>query len=161
MWVGSTPEEPQAARWATWLSNRRRNSGRRRHPRTTRRASWLNWPNSSRYGAAFETDRPALDWATLDGLFSSWYTIASLRLFEYRLDTNAPRAARAYALLAVTHYDATIACWDTQVHYWGGAAVTSTRRCPRCCRRPRIRPTSPAIPPVGGGGGDAGVPVSA
>jgi hypothetical protein len=41
-----------------------------------------------------------------DGIFTSWYTLASQRIFEHHLDTNAPRAARIYALLGVVHHDA-------------------------------------------------------
>jgi membrane-associated phospholipid phosphatase len=34
------------------------------------------------------------------------------------LEGNAPRAARAYALLSVAHYDAGIACFDAKYAYW-------------------------------------------
>jgi membrane-associated phospholipid phosphatase len=40
------------------------------------------------------------------------------KLFEYRLDTNPPRAARAYALVSIAGYDSAIACWDAKFHYW-------------------------------------------
>jgi membrane-associated phospholipid phosphatase len=35
-------------------------------------------------------------------------------IFQYHLDTNAPRAARAYALERIAQHDATLACWDTK-----------------------------------------------
>ena len=37
---------------------------------------------------------------------------------EFGLDGNAPRAARAYALVHVAHYDAWIASQDAKFHYW-------------------------------------------
>ena len=37
---------------------------------------------------------------------------------EYRLDTNPPRAARAYALVSVAAYDATVASWEAKYFYW-------------------------------------------
>jgi membrane-associated phospholipid phosphatase len=40
------------------------------------------------------------------------------RLAEQGLERNAPRATRAYALVAVASYDAYIASQDTKFHYW-------------------------------------------
>jgi PAP2 superfamily len=40
------------------------------------------------------------------------------RLAELGLDRNAPRAARAYALVHVAHYDGWIASQDAKFHYW-------------------------------------------
>jgi len=40
------------------------------------------------------------------------------RLAEFGLDRNAPRAARAYALVHVAHYDGWIASQDAKFHYW-------------------------------------------
>jgi len=40
------------------------------------------------------------------------------RLAELGLDRNPPRAARAYALVHVAHYDAWIASQDAKFHYW-------------------------------------------
>ena len=39
-------------------------------------------------------------------------------LAEAGLDGNAPRAARAYALVYVAHYEAYIASQDAKFHYW-------------------------------------------
>ncbi|MFN8511135.1 MAG: vanadium-dependent haloperoxidase [Thermomicrobiales bacterium] len=47
-----------------------------------------------------------------------WHTHLSRKIAEYRLDANPPRAARAYALLSVAHYDAAIACFDTKYAHW-------------------------------------------
>jgi membrane-associated phospholipid phosphatase len=40
------------------------------------------------------------------------------RLAESGLDRNAPRAARAYALAHIAHYDSYIASQDAKFHYW-------------------------------------------
>jgi membrane-associated phospholipid phosphatase len=45
------------------------------------------------------------------------------KLFEYRLDTNAPRAARAYALTSIALYDSTVASWDSKYFYWTGRPI--------------------------------------
>jgi membrane-associated phospholipid phosphatase len=40
------------------------------------------------------------------------------QLAEAGLDSNAPRAARAYALVHTAHYEAYIASQDAKYHYW-------------------------------------------
>jgi membrane-associated phospholipid phosphatase len=47
-----------------------------------------------------------------------WFPELTRKLAEYRLDTNPPRAARAYALVSAASYDATVACWDAKYFYW-------------------------------------------
>jgi membrane-associated phospholipid phosphatase len=37
---------------------------------------------------------------------------------EYQLNSNPPRAARAYAIQSVALCDAAIACWDAKYAYW-------------------------------------------
>jgi hypothetical protein len=58
------------------------------------------------------------------------------RLAEAGLDRNAPRAARAYALVYAAHYAAYIASQDAKYHYWT-AALTSSTRASRRWSRPR------------------------
>jgi membrane-associated phospholipid phosphatase len=45
------------------------------------------------------------------------------RLSETRRDANPPWAARAYALLSVAGYDATVAAFEGKYHYWTGRPV--------------------------------------
>jgi len=45
--------------------------------------------------------------------------LLSKKIFEYNLNTNAPRAARIYAATAITYYDAFLACFDAKYAYWG------------------------------------------
>jgi hypothetical protein len=47
-----------------------------------------------------------------------WNEILTVKLFEYQLDRNPPRAARAYALMSVAAHDGIIACWDAKYTYW-------------------------------------------
>ena len=55
-------------------------------------------------------------WAPL--LHLRWGPELNQKLMEYRLDSNPPRAARAYALLSVVGYDATVASWEAKFFYW-------------------------------------------
>ncbi|WP_128543228.1 vanadium-dependent haloperoxidase [Larkinella soli] len=41
------------------------------------------------------------------------------KMFENNLPQNPPRAARIYAAVAVTYYDAFISCFDAKYAYWG------------------------------------------
>lgn len=45
--------------------------------------------------------------------------ILTKKIFEYNLQDNPPRAARVYAAVAVSYYDAFTACWDAKYYYWG------------------------------------------
>jgi membrane-associated phospholipid phosphatase len=47
-----------------------------------------------------------------------WNEQTSKKLFEYQLDKNPPRAARAYALQSIGYYDGFVACWDAKYTYW-------------------------------------------
>jgi membrane-associated phospholipid phosphatase len=46
-----------------------------------------------------------------------WGEELARKIFEYRLDNNPPRAARAYALVSIAGYDATVANWNAKFHY--------------------------------------------
>ena len=46
-----------------------------------------------------------------------WGPELAQKLFEYRWDANAPRAARAYALVSIAGFDATVASWEAKFHY--------------------------------------------
>jgi membrane-associated phospholipid phosphatase len=50
--------------------------------------------------------------------YQYWNEQLSRKTLEYRLDDNAPRAARTFVLPFVTLYDAGIACWDAKYAYW-------------------------------------------
>jgi membrane-associated phospholipid phosphatase len=57
-------------------------------------------------------------WQTPEGNIPWFFNEVSKRLFEYRLDENAPWSARAYALMAVTMWDMIIASHDAKMTYW-------------------------------------------
>ena len=49
-----------------------------------------------------------------------WEPELAQKLFEYRWDTNPPRAARAYALVSIASHDSTVAGWEAKYFYWTG-----------------------------------------
>ena len=80
----------------------------------------------------FSSNQVVFYWAPI--LHLLWGPELAQKLFEYRLDTNPPRAARAYALVSIAGYDATVACWDGQVSSTGRPVPTSSiRRSRRSC----------------------------
>jgi membrane-associated phospholipid phosphatase len=45
--------------------------------------------------------------------------LVNKKIFEYNLHLNPPRAARIYAAVSVSYYDAFVACFDAKYAYWG------------------------------------------
>jgi len=71
------------------------------------------------FARTFATSAAAFYWQTpTKGTTTHWILAADQKIFEYRLDTNPPRAARVHALMGVATYDATVACWDGKYTYW-------------------------------------------
>lgn len=66
----------------------------------------------------FPNNYKAFYWQSPSGLYTSWYDYASKWMFENKTDSNPPRAARAYAMLATVYYDAFIASNDGKYAYW-------------------------------------------
>jgi hypothetical protein len=61
-------------------------------------------------GAAFVPESEGFFWQ--GRAVSSWSDLLDRKIFEYRMENNAPRAARAYAIQSITGYDSMVACWD-------------------------------------------------
>jgi membrane-associated phospholipid phosphatase len=66
----------------------------------------------------FITNYKAFYWQSPEGLQYWPYRYADKWMFEDGLDRNPPRAARAYALLAASMFDAFIASQDGKFAYW-------------------------------------------
>ena len=138
LWSG-TPLEPLMGTWKTWtLSSGSEfrpgpppayNSAQRAAEvaivKTYKRdvqpgAELAFWPEDPAGrpapGAAVSSNQLVFSYAPM--LHLLWQPELNRKLFEYRLDGNAPRAARAYALLSIAGYDATVACWEAKYHYW-------------------------------------------
>ena len=117
-WVGEKPVEPIAAKWQPWVLA---------SPDAVRPGPSLAYDSPElaaelqevmTFTRTVQSDQKALWWHSAEGTFETWYTFASLRMFEGELDANAVAAARTYALMSVAHYDAIIACWDAKYTYW-------------------------------------------
>jgi membrane-associated phospholipid phosphatase len=117
-WSGTNPLEPLAGTWKTWVLA----SGSQLRPgpplayNSPEKLSEL--AEVKGFQRVFATNQKALYYQSGEGVFTVWYRLLSQRLFESRLDSNAPRAARAYALASIAHNDASVACWDAKFTFW-------------------------------------------
>ncbi|HZS04350.1 MAG TPA: vanadium-dependent haloperoxidase [Blastocatellia bacterium] len=122
-WRGTNPATPLAGTWRTWVIS----SGSEFRPppppafdspqKAQELAEVKNFPRPiPASGANFNTTRAAYFWQGNTSIL--WNDILTTKLFEYQLDRNPPRAARAYALMSVAAYDGIIACWDGKYTYW-------------------------------------------
>lgn len=145
LWQGANPAEPLAGNWRPWVLS----SGSQLRPNAppahdsdrkqqelaeirqfleTGTANpvafyWVRDPQGHVFdGAApIAIAQAAFRWCVLNHLL--WGEQVADKVLQYRLDTNAPRAARVYALVAVAGFDATIACWDAKYAYWAARPI--------------------------------------
>ena len=115
VWSSANPVTPLAGSWKTW---------------TLSSGSQYRLPAPPAFGSA---DANALyaavknlaqtnstnhsAWFWQPSFATPWLGEVDRKIFEYHLDQNPPRAARAYALETVAQYDATVACWDSKYTY--------------------------------------------
>ena len=122
-WKGTNPVEPLGGTWRPWVLA----SGNELRPPAPpscdsakfaeELAEVRDFPRPTPTNAAsFPTTRAAYFW---QGFVNQiWNDVLTTKLFEYKLDANPPRAARAYALFHIAAYDAAIAVWDAKYTYW-------------------------------------------
>jgi len=120
-WNGTDPILPQAGTWKTWALT----SGSELRPgpppaydspvEAADLAVLKDFPRTAK------TNADASFWEYAAGgarNYWFWNEQANKKILEYRLDTDPPRAARAYALESIAGYDAGVACWDAKYTYW-------------------------------------------
>lgn len=117
-WRGTSPLEPLAGTWKPWVLTSGSQFRPGPPPAYDSPQEIADLDELKRINRTFDLTQKALFYQTFDGIFTSWYNIASTRLAEYRLTDNAPKVARAYALMSVAHHDSLIACWDAKFAYW-------------------------------------------
>jgi membrane-associated phospholipid phosphatase len=121
MWTGVNPGNITGANWRPILLS---SPGEFRPPTppacdsATMVAQVASVANYPRLPAAFLTNQRAMYWQSPQGLNTWPYDYANKWIFEDKLDQNAPRVARIYALLASAFYDAFIASQDGKFTYW-------------------------------------------
>jgi membrane-associated phospholipid phosphatase len=66
----------------------------------------------------FLNQAKAFGWQTPEGNLTWFFGEITRRLAEHRLDTNPPRSARAYALMAVVTWDQIVCSHESKLTYW-------------------------------------------
>lgn len=121
LWNGTNPIMPQAATWVPWLlasPDEFRPAPPPAHDSPERAAEMAVVRNVQRTPW---TNSQALFWdIAVGGLrnYEYWNLEAGRLLMEHGEVRNAPRAARALALLNVAFYDVGVACWDAKYTFW-------------------------------------------
>ena len=118
MWQGDQPVTPLAGTWRTWVLS---SGDQFRSPPppaydSTQTQSELSEIKS--VTRTFPIISKSIGWHTFDAAYPYWFNFASQRMFERRLDDDAPLDALIYASTAIAEYDAVVACFDGKYAYW-------------------------------------------
>jgi membrane-associated phospholipid phosphatase len=120
-WTGEDPILPQAGAWRPWVLVSPDELRPAPPPAHDSPQLAAEMDELRRVPRTTPTSTAALFWEHAAGgrrSYQFWSDILGRKVLEYRLDHNAPRAARAYAVLHVAFHDAAVACWDTKYAYW-------------------------------------------
>ena len=123
MWTGTNPGNAAAANWRPLLLNspsefRPQPPPPCNSPQVQADLAMVKSFPRALTMANLNTNSRALYWQTAEGVFP--WAIAQLNrwVLEDKLETNPPKAARAYALLGAVGFDAFIASQDAKFAYW-------------------------------------------
>jgi membrane-associated phospholipid phosphatase len=115
VWSSPTPVTPLAGSWKPWVLSAA--SDFRLSPPLAFGSDAAN----AQYAMDKDQNRTNatnhLAWFWQPGFFQPWLQQVDLEMFENHLDSNPPRAARAYAYETIAQHDATLACWDSKYIY--------------------------------------------
>ena len=121
LWLGTNPANAAGASWKPFLLS---SPSEFRPPApaacdspemAAQLAVVRDFPRSP---AAFATNQRAMYWQSPEGINFWPYVYADKWMFEGRVDGNPPRAARVYALIAISLFDSFIASQDGKFTYW-------------------------------------------
>ena len=121
MWIGANPGNVTATTWKPFLLS---SPSEFRPPvppacdSDQMKAEVALVKNFPRSPAAFATNQRAMYWQSPEGINFWPYVYANKWMFEDKLEQNAPRWARVYALIAASFFDSFIASQDGKFTYW-------------------------------------------
>jgi membrane-associated phospholipid phosphatase len=117
-WTGTNPVWANAQSWRPFTLSRPdefRPSAPPAYDSAQTRAELAEIKNFPR---DFNSNSKAFFWQTLEGNFTWFFDEISRKQYEYRLNTNPPRAVRAYALMGITQFDLFLASHDAKMTYF-------------------------------------------
>ena len=120
-WNGKDPIEPTMGTWKPWTLSSNDEFRPPPPPAYNSAQKAADLAEIKNFARTPQTNNAAFFWQFADAGtngFQFWHEQTSQKISQYRLDDNPPRAARAYALVTITQYDALIACFDGKYAYW-------------------------------------------
>jgi membrane-associated phospholipid phosphatase len=114
-WSGTNAVAPGAGMWTPWVLNS--TSDYRPGPPPAFDSSDEAAQVAAVKSLVRTADMNHTVWFWQPSFTAPWLDLLGRKIFEYRLDLNAPRAARAYAIAMVAQHDAILACWDAKYVY--------------------------------------------
>jgi hypothetical protein len=117
LWVGAAPAEPLAGTWKTWVLTSGDQFRPGPPPPYDSPAKRAELDEVKNYPRTFNSTARGFLYQMPEGIYRIFYDELSKRLMEYERE-DPPAAARAYALAAIAHNDASVACWDAKYTYW-------------------------------------------
>jgi len=112
IWGSANPVSPLAGSWKPWVLNTASQFRPGAPPAFNSADANAQYAAVKNLQSSNATNH--LAWFWQPSFFGPWIQQVETSIFQYHLDTNAPRAARAYALERIAQHDATLACWDTK-----------------------------------------------
>jgi membrane-associated phospholipid phosphatase len=114
-WSSTSPVTPLAGTWQTWVLSSASQFRPGPPPATD------STDGAAQVAAVKGLNRTTAvshtAWFWQPSFTAPWLDTLYQREFEYGLDADAPRAARAFALTMIAQHDATLACWDAKYTY--------------------------------------------
>jgi membrane-associated phospholipid phosphatase len=115
VWSSDKPVTPLAGKWRPWVLAAGSQFRPEAPPPFGSDAAKAQYDGVKNLQRTNTTNHSAWFWQP--GFVQPWLQTLEAEIFQNHLDTNAPRAARAYALATIAQHDATIACWDSKYAY--------------------------------------------
>lgn len=119
-WNGTDPIAPMAGTWQTWTLESNDQYRSAPPPAYDSEQMAIELDEVKNFERTPMTNLIASYWQYYGGRasFELYTDHLGQKLFEARLDDNPPRAARAYALMAVAFADVFTSCFDAKYAYW-------------------------------------------
>jgi membrane-associated phospholipid phosphatase len=115
-WNGTNPVEPLAGNWKTWTVTSGNQFRPGPPPAYDSAQEKADLDEVKNYARTVATNFAAWFWQPQ--AITLYTPVVHQKIFEYRLDSNPPRAARIQALVNIAAYDAGTAVWDAKYAYW-------------------------------------------
>ena len=117
LWIGMNPAAPLAGTWKSWVLSSGSQFRSAPPPAYDSPEKLAELAEIKNFPRTLDTNAAALNHAAYPGM-QTIIDLANKKIFEYRLDGNAPRVARIFAAVSAANFDATVACWDSKYTYW-------------------------------------------